>query len=149
LTVKRYLIAVAFVGLLQPHLAQATPLTVVFSMPTIVELPMVEGTTNLPDGIDVTVSLQTPVLECRPNYRIWESKTTVKDGRFVAGPFTAEPGTYKLEIKTGLAELDSAQVRAVIGPHGENLRGPYVKPEIIPGYGPTVDYLSQVTVVGR
>jgi hypothetical protein len=141
---KHYWLAVLFIALWQP--ASAQPLTVAFAVPASLEQPMIDGSTNLPDGIEMTVSLHSPMPECRPTYRIWQSKATVKDGRFVAGPFLATPGTYQLEIKTNLAELAPATVRAVIGPHGENLRGPYIAPEVIQGAGPTVHYVSQLVV---
>jgi hypothetical protein len=141
---KRFWLAALFVALCQP--ASAQQLVVTFAVPASLERPILDGSTNLPDGIEMTVSLHSPMPECRPHYQVWEAKTTVKDGRFVAGPFLAAPGNYELEIKTNLAELAPAAVRAIIGPHGENLRGPYIAPAVIQGAGPTVHYVAQVTV---
>lgn len=151
-----YLIAVALA--LVSHLAIATEaihpptglsraFTVMFTVPKFFERPIIEGTTNLPDGTGLIVSLQTPVPACRPNCRMWESKSIVKNGQFIAGPFGVDPGIYTLEITTSMAELESGEVRAIIGARGENLRGPYVKPELVPGAGSTIDYISQITIL--
>jgi hypothetical protein len=151
---KTYLIA-ALVLFAQPTIAaenvapiaMSRDLSVQFAVPASLAWPAIAGTTNLPDGTELQISLETPVLACRPNYRSRESKSVVKNGQFMAGPFDLDPGVYTLKIATNLAELQPPEVRAIIGAHGEYLRGRYVKPELMPGYGPTVGYVSQVMIL--
>ena len=127
---------------------EARHLIVEFAVPSSFEGAAIEGTTNLPDNTELIVSLQTP-LPCFPNCRYDSGKATVKGGHFTTWPFRLSPGIYTLEITTSMAELEPANVRAIIGAHGENLRGPHIKPELIPGGGLTVDYISRVTVLPK
>ena len=56
----------------------------------------------------------------------------VRDGRFTDGPITdfghpIPAGTYVLEISSPFVAVDiTPQLSAVIGPHGENMRGPLI-----------------------
>lgn len=169
------------------------PLIVVFTVQSSFDRPVIEGTTNLPDGTKLIVSLKTPA-PCRPDCQYMQSESTVKNGRFIAGQFESQfglehifssydpglvrdggmvrfqdhrlvPGTYTLEITTPMAELEPDEVRAIIGPQGENLKGPHVKwlvpnggykhlSEIDPGQihaavGPLVHYITRIAILPK
>jgi hypothetical protein len=134
----RKLIAAFVVCLCGP----AHALDVSFSVPRSFATPVVEGATNLPDGIEMIISLHTPAPACRPNCKMYQSKVTVSGGRFKSEKFGAPPGTYKLIITTAVAELSPPSVQAVIGKKGEKLKGRM-------SLGPTVEYKSDVTITGR
>jgi hypothetical protein len=58
-----------------------------------------------------------------------QSKATVAEGQFRAGPFSQKGGPlnsggYQVEVSSPAATFQPASVRAVIGQRGENLRGP-------------------------
>jgi hypothetical protein len=151
---------------------ESRPFSVEFTVPLSFDRPVIEGTTNLPNGTVLSISLKTPS-PCRPNCQYTDAKSTVKGGRFIAGPFYQKYGlesprwrdpqdardkffqgapvygTYALEIIVPLAETQPTEVQAIIGPHGENLRGPYLR-EIAPGSGVlTIWYTSQITILAR
>lgn len=67
--------------------------------------PTIVGTTNLPDGIELMITLSR-----KENQYLAQDKTKVNGGTFRAGPFSEKgvglnPGTYTLEVTTPLAEL--------------------------------------------
>ena len=116
--------------------------------------PIVTGTTNLPDDAELIVTLSPPwapnaqerlaagLPACggsacgpfRTDAKLPGSRwagITVKGGRFRDGPFTDNgaaltPGKYVLEISLVSDFQSSPNVRAILGPHGENTRGPLV-----------------------
>lgn len=108
--------------------AQALALTVTISAKAEGgDKPIVIGTTNLPDGIELMISLRRKEI----NYMA-EDKTRVKGGAFRAGPFSQNgadlnPGIYILEVATPLASLQPPPTWPVIGNDGANLDGPSVK----------------------
>jgi hypothetical protein len=109
---------------------------------------MVTGTTNLPDGTHLSVSLRKPLLpnwkerlavgltacrnDCLPlraSGKIFH--VIVESGHFTDGPFTdkgdgLQPGVYVLEITSAAATDQPDQVRAIIGKRGENMTGQLV-----------------------
>jgi TPR repeat protein len=115
--------------------------------------PTVTGRTNLPDGTELYTWLKKPWLpnakerlavglpacedDCFPLQT--SSKlpdgvglgVVVKNGHFSDGPFTdkgaaLQPGEYVLEVSFYFATFQPANVRAIIGPLGENMTGPLV-----------------------
>jgi hypothetical protein len=112
--------------------------------------PIVRGTTNLPEGMDLIVSIRKAWLrdgqarlaagipacgsDCLPlfisNGRQY-AHAVVTSGQFTAGPFLesgqsdAAPGKYILEIGSA-STGQSAHVRNIIGERGENLQGPLI-----------------------
>ena len=111
--------------------------------------PTVTGTTNLPDGMLLTITLKKPWLpngaervaaglpacgdDCAPlnaKGRGFDD-LIVTNGRFNYGPFTDMgaaliAGAYVLEITSPAPRLQPPEVRAVIGERGENMTGPLV-----------------------
>lgn len=84
---------------------------------------MVNGSTNLPDGTELHVTLSDSLYsDCRV-----ESKVIVNGGKFTAGPF---PRMFKrecnLDIISQIAAYQPARVRSIIGERGTNLAGVYV-----------------------
>jgi len=127
--------------------ARAASLAVGFSVATSFDGPVIEGTTNLPDHAIVGVALtcQTPP---NPNCGA-RNYVTARNGRFVAdfsaAAWGVKPGQYQLRIWTPAASIEPASVQAVIGQHGENLAGKYVKPGLRKGET-VVEFVSQVTI---
>jgi hypothetical protein len=112
--------------------------------------PIVTGTTNLPDGTHLYISLNQPFLpngkerlaaglsacgdDCFPltvgPTRLMDT-VVVKNGQFSDGPFTdngaaLRPGTYILDVWFMASVDQPPEVLAIIGPHGENMTGPLV-----------------------
>jgi hypothetical protein len=116
--------------------------------------PTVTGTTNLPDGMQLTMRLQKPWLpnvkerlaagltacgddDCSPLMTHSNLPNgvgfgvIVKNGHFSDGPFTDKgaalrPGLYVLEVIGFWAATQPPDVRAKIGELGENMTGPLV-----------------------
>jgi hypothetical protein len=127
--------------------AGAPSLTVAFRVATSFERPVIEGTTNLPGHtiLGIALTCQNPP---DPNCGV-SGYFFVRNGQFVAD-FSApawgvKPGKYQLRIRTPVASVEPASVQAVIGQHGENLAGKYVKPGLRKGET-VVEFLSQVTI---
>ena len=84
---------VAVIGLLIFVTFPAFAFTVEFNVPNSFESPIIQGSTNLPDGTQIIVSLRTPAPACIPHCLMWQADFVVKRGRFVAGPFgNTDPG---------------------------------------------------------
>lgn len=89
--------------------------------------PKVSGTTNLPDGSSLMISIHRP----QAKY-LAQATTTVLNGAFTAGPFSARgapvpPGEYEIDVTFPLAFTQSPAVQEVVGRNNENLTGPLVK----------------------
>lgn len=89
----------------------------------------VAGETNLPDGMQLMISLRNP----NTDY-FAQDKVTVNEGRFRSAAFSnrgaALPsGTYEVSISSPLPRLQPSSVRAAIGENGEGLKGPVVVEE--------------------
>lgn len=85
------------------------------------------GTTNLPDGTIVMVTLQNASSEYTA-----QDKTAVSSGEFKTGFFGNDgpplvAGTYQVTINTPVAQVQPDNVQAIIGKQGENLTGSFVK----------------------
>ena len=91
--------------------------------------PIVNGTTNLPDGTKLVVT----VGRKESAYRV-EAPTEVGSGRFSVGPLSQRgnelnPGLYKLEVALVAAAQQPLAVQQVIGRQGEKLYGPLISRE--------------------
>jgi hypothetical protein len=91
--------------------------------------PTVNGTTNLPDGTKLTVTISRK----ESAYRA-EVSTEVASGRFSIGPLSQRgnelnPGVYKLEVAVIAAAHQPISVQQVIGRQGEKLHGTLVSRE--------------------
>lgn len=89
--------------------------------------PAITGTTNLPDGIELMITLR----QKESNYMA-QDKAKVRSSAFQAGPFSQKgaslnSGTYTLEVTTPLANLQPPSTWPVIGNDGANLQGPLAK----------------------
>lgn len=81
---------------------------------------MVEGETNLPDGAQVQVTIEREISRVR-----WQSRTSVMDGQFGAGPFGSGSGLpdggYIVRVQLSEASVQPREVQARIGAQGEHL----------------------------
>jgi hypothetical protein len=95
--------------------------------------PVIHGQTNMPDGTLLTVTLRIP-----GEYSGMQNVQVV-NGRFAStrvsgsGERPLPSGKARVEVSSHLPQLQSQEVRAVIGQRGENLEGPLVYS--LPGIG--------------
>ena len=94
--------------------------------------PIIYGKTNMPDGTLLTVTLRIP------GQYGGRQNVEVVNGRFASTRFSVDgrplpPGKASVEVSSHLPQLQSQEVRAVIGQRGENLEGPLVYS--LPGIG--------------
>jgi len=121
------------------------PVTLEAAPVTTTNRPVIAGTTNLPDGTELMLT----VSRKRSGY-MGEAKVRILSGRFETKPFTNGdlpllPGTYILEIGTPLEEFQPSVVQSVVGVHYSNLSGPLVKHG---PYGTVVEYETSFKVPG-
>jgi hypothetical protein len=93
--------------------------------------PVITGTTNLPSGTILSVMMVGEAPGCVPRCGIGPADTVVENGRFTIG--TKLTGTekllaafYKIDVTMMSHGQSDSAVKSIIGPKGENLRGPYV-----------------------
>jgi hypothetical protein len=91
------------------------------------EKPAIIGTTNLPDGIELMVTVRR-----RESAYMAQDKARVREGAFRAGPFSNKgaalnPGTYTIEVTMPSASLQPPPTWPVIGNGGVKLEGPLAK----------------------
>lgn len=89
--------------------------------------PTVVGTTNLPDGIELMVTLKR-----KESAFLAQDKTNVIQGKFRAGPFSQNgaslnPGTYSISVSMSGASFQPPATWPIIGNDGTNLEGPIAK----------------------
>ncbi len=95
--------------------------------------PIIYGKTNMPDGTLFTVTVRIP-----GQYGGMQNVEVV-NGRFASTRFSVDgerplpSGKASVEVSSHLPQLQSQEVRAVIGQRGENLEGPLVYS--LPGIG--------------
>jgi hypothetical protein len=98
--------------------------------------PSISGTTNLPDGTPLMVSIEVAREDAmNPGHIIYpimgQDAVAVHGGRFVAGPFTNggspyDRGTYIVSVVISSAALPD-NVQPILGEMGEKMGGPNVK----------------------
>ena len=92
--------------------------------------PEIAGSTNLPDGTILSISLLGDPPACTPRCGNAYPSATVEHGRFSASPLKDAhqlfSGSYTIDIVMPSASSQPKNVQAVIGRSGERLRGPYV-----------------------
>ncbi|MCA1576626.1 MAG: hypothetical protein LC794_04585 [Acidobacteria bacterium] len=91
--------------------------------------PRIIGETNLPDGTELMVSLDSKSV----NYN-GSDNTTVNGGRFQSAEFSSnynnlKAGQYVAEVVMPIPAVQPPSVRAIIGENGEKLKGALVKRE--------------------
>ncbi|HLV39952.1 caspase family protein [Xanthomarina sp.] len=93
----------------------------------------IKGFTNLPDGMDLMVSLSS-----NSDKYYAQSKVSIDKKCFTTEGFTKSgeklsSGNYKIDISSPIASIQGIEVKKVIGERGENLTGDLVKFNLIHG----------------
>jgi len=98
--------------------------------------PSISGTTNLPDGTPLMITILVPREDSmNPSRTIYpvmgQSAVGVRGGHFTAGPFTNDGspydrGTYIVSVVISLGALPD-NVKPILGETGQKLGGPNVK----------------------
>lgn len=89
--------------------------------------PVVVGTTNLPDGIELMVTLRR-----KESAFMAQDKAKVTQGKFRAGPFSQKgvslnPGIYSISVSMPIASMQPPATWPTIGNDGDKLEGPLTK----------------------
>ncbi|MCH4562609.1 hypothetical protein MKP05_05595 [Halomonas sp. EGI 63088] len=86
---------------------------------------MVEGESNLPDSARLLIVVEREASGVR-----WQSRTSLEEGHFAAGPFGPGSGLpdggYRITVNLPVANVQPLAVRQRIGEQGEHLSGPLV-----------------------
>ena len=100
--------------------------------PTVATNGIVAGTTNLPDGTVLSLSLAGPDYSAfnRDNC-CFDAVVAVSHGAFgpvkiIKDGVDPKPGSYRVMVVMRDESMQPANVLAVIGKQGENLQGPFV-----------------------
>jgi hypothetical protein len=104
---------------------------------------VIEGTTNLPDGTNLMISLR----QVASKY-FAQAKVTVVGGRFISQAFSNKSaalskGPYELEVMMPILAVQPEAVQKVAGKNGELLGGPLVK---LGAIGKTVEFVKTVEI---
>jgi len=124
---SRRLLAAAALAL--ALLAAAPALALDVTLDTKVETPahpLVRGTTNLPDGALLAVTLSQTAGGFTAT-----TMATVQGGGFTAGPFNRdgrdlEPGGYRIEVVMEMS-VQPKPVRLIVGSHGMQMEGDLIR----------------------
>lgn len=89
--------------------------------------PTITGTTNLPDGVDLMISISR-----KESQYMAQDKVKVKGGAFRSVEFSQKgnplnPGKYTVEVTMPVAAVQPPNTWPVIGNEGAKLEGPLVK----------------------
>ncbi|HXX53016.1 MAG TPA: hypothetical protein VEI28_00450 [Thermodesulfovibrionales bacterium] len=124
----------------------AWPLNVTMSVKTEGgDRPVVVGTTNLPDGIELVVAIRR-----KESQYMAQTRVRVKDGSFRAGPFSQRgyaliAGIYSIEVSSSPAFLQPPSTWPTIGKDGAKMHGPLVRqPQL--GGEKVVEYKASLNV---
>lgn len=122
----------------------ATPLVFLVTGDTATGRPTVEGTTNLPDGAELTVTVSRKT----SGYRA-QDQFKVQGGKFKSAQFTAHgapllPGRYVLEVTGPISAVQS--VARALGDNYSNFSGPLLKRG---KYGTTLHYEMALVIPGQ
>ena len=90
-------------------------------------MPWILGTTNLPDGSTLLISLSRQEAKYSAQHI-----AVVSNRRFTVGPFTQKgaalpPGDYQIEVVFGIARTQPRSVRDVVGESNEKITGSLVR----------------------
>ena len=122
----------------------ATPLILLVTGSAENGRPTIEGTTNLPDGAELMVTLSR-----RESSYMAQDKLSVKNGRFKSSQFSNSsapllPGKYTLEVTGPIAAVQS--VSRALGDNYSNYSGPLLRRG---RYGTTLKYESKLQIPGQ
>lgn len=124
---KKWSISILVASFLVAMLAAANSWAIVPEINIQVEggnYPVVRGTTNLPDGMTLSVTVAVP-----GQYGSYEL-VKVKNGAFATGRFSVNgvgpvpPGLATVEVRSALPQGEPEAVTNIIGKYGENITGP-------------------------
>ena len=106
--------------------------------------PTITGTTNLPDGIDLMITISR-----EESQYMAQDKVTVKGGAFRSGEFSQKgdvlnPGKYTVEVSMPIANVQPPNTWPVIGNDGAKLKGKLVKKDIFGGK--VVEYETSIVI---
>lgn len=111
--------------------------------------PLITGTTNLPDGAILNVSV-----ERRQTGYDGGTKATVSNGTFSAGPFgdssnggPLKAGSYSLSVTLIYAGMQPKNVQDIIGERGSKLKGKLIERSELAGK--TASYNTKFSVSGK
>jgi hypothetical protein len=126
----------------------AFPVTVTASTQGDPAKPTVVGTTNLPSGTKLLVS----IIRKDRGYNAQAQSVVDANGAFTAGPFSDKgtsfaPGKYQIQVLMPVSAGQPSPVTSVIGSRGENISGPYVR-NGPGGLGKIVEFTTVFTVKG-
>lgn len=138
--------AAAAALLLSGVASAATPLVFLVTGNPAGGRPIVEGTTNLPDGTELLLTISR-----KANGYRGQDKFKVQGGKFKSTQFTNHgaafiPGKYVLEVVGPLASVQPAPVRAVIGDNYSNFSSPLIKRGSM---GTTLRYEAPLVIPGQ
>lgn len=103
--------------------------------PQIPSNGIVSGTTNLPNGTIITISLAGPYAsQFNHDNQAYAAIVAISHGAFgpvdvVSNGVTPPPGRYTFQVVMRDWSMQPASVVAIIGKNGDNLSGPLVKDE--------------------
>ncbi|HTD06249.1 hypothetical protein [Undibacterium sp.] len=126
----------------------AFPVTVTASTQGDAAKPTIVGTTNLPSGTELIVS----VIHKDRAYKAQSQAVVDANGAFTAGPYSDKgtsfaPGKYQIQVLMPVSVGQPSPVTSVIGSRGQNISGPYVQngPS---GLGKIVEFTTTFIVTG-
>ncbi len=111
--------------------------------------PIVRGTTNLPVGTNLMVSVK-DVAGAGEFYTAQAQCTVAEGGKFEAGPFSSSGssmrGEYVAEVLMPVPLVQPPEIRAIIGEDGQYLHGPLVTPARVGNDQPVVSADALFTI---
>jgi hypothetical protein len=111
--------------------------------------PTVVGTTNLPAGTELIIS----VIRRERGYNAQAQSVVQTNGTFSGGPFSEKgarlaPGVYQIKVLMPVSAGQPASVTSIIGDRGRNISGPLVRSGPA-GLGKIVEFKTSLTVSGK
>lgn len=138
-------------------LATATAASTCFAFPVTVTAvaqgdptkPTIAGTTNLPSGTKLIIS----VIRQERGYNAQAQSVVEANGIFTGGPFTEKgaplaPGKYQIKVLMPVSAGQPTSVTSIIGDRGQNISGPFVMTGPA-GLGKIVEFKTSFTVSGK
>ncbi len=104
--------------------------------------PLIIGTTNLPEGTELIVSV-----EGKDTKFTGQDKSTIKNGKFKCGPYGPaqglSKGKYVADVTMPYPFVQPDHVQEIIGKNGENLKGSLVEKKKL---GALINYSQEFDV---
>lgn len=111
--------------------------------------PTIAGTTNLPSGTKLIIS----VVRRERGYNAQAQSDVGANGSFTGGPFSEKgaplaPGTYQIQVLMPVSAGQPGSVTSVIGDRGQNISRPFVRSGPA-GLGKIVEFKTSFAVSGK